>query len=127
MFKNKVESVSKRIDKLKVKHQIDIINTKQKIIDDLLIEYPFLEEYKKDIYMKFLNKESPEIKKTKEKEIILDQFKYKDKIYYKDDNNSIWDDKANLIGVIRKYKNNIPQCDFFNEKQIDNIKNFDLV
>jgi hypothetical protein len=128
MLKKKVEpSVSKRIEKLKVKHQIDIITTKQQIVDDIITEYPFLDEYKKDIYTKFLNKDTVENKKSKIKEIILDQFKFKDNIYYKDDNNSIWDDKANLIGVIREYKNGIPQCEFFDEKQIENIKNFDLV
>ena len=48
-------------------------------------------------------------------ELVFDQIIYKDKIYYKHKNNSVWDKDANIVGAIIK-NNNTEQIVMFEDK-----------
>ena len=51
-------------------------------------------------------------------EIVLDEFKIKDKVYYRDQNGGIWNQDAQLIGIIKNYDQaGDPICIFFDDKK----------
>lgn len=61
-------------------------------------------------------------------EIVLEEFKFKENVYYRDYNGGIWDKEANLIGIIKKFdcETGEPICVFFDQQfelnvDVDNL------
>lgn len=102
----------------------DVIKIQMELLEKLINMYPYLEKEKQHIISECINKKPNQKKISNKKEqkspIILEQFKYQDKIYYKDKHNKIWNDKAELIGVISGYDNEtgVPICEMFDKKYI---------
>ena len=104
-----------------------IMKEKQEFLDKLIDMYPFLENEKQNIYSKCLTddvdkKKKHTIKKIDKEEIILEQFKYNNKIYYKDKVGGILDENAELVGFINSIDSNgNHNCTFFNDCSFKNI------
>lgn len=92
----------------------NIVKEKQEFLEKLIDMYPFLEIEKQKIYNECMiendnptkqvnnkTKSTKRKKKSKKDEIILEQFKYNGKLYYKDNYKGILDETATLVGTIR--------------------------
>ena len=115
MVKTKNKKKSPKIDS-NIESRIKEISQdpkKNKLVNKLFNMFPDLNNEDKHI-LNEKKKEDDTLEKTNEKrEKVFEQFKYKDKTYYKDDNENVWDQEANIVGKIIEYddKNN-PICDF---------------
>jgi ribonuclease HIII len=117
----KPKNVDKKIKKLIENYENRIKQEKRDVVDKIISKFPNLEHYKENIYEEILD-DVIEVKKVQEeREIVFDQFKHENKIYYRDHNNSIWDGSANLVGAISKYIKGEPVCYFFDDKIYDDI------
>lgn len=83
--------------------KMELIEKLFEIFPDLKEKNKFIIEPKKNIVVE-----------DESDEIILDEFKYNDKIYYKDKLGAIWDENANILGVTKKNDEaGNPICIFF--------------
>lgn len=89
---------------------------KKKVVNDILIMFPSLKRHKYSIYKEILGITDFTIDDNNDnsKGIILEQFIYNDKKYYKNNQNGILNNEAELIGIITG-KTNFGEykCHFF--------------
>ncbi len=105
---------------------------KEEMLSKIFDMFPHLELDKNDIINECLsekadnNKKETKIKKEKCKvdEFVFDEIIHKNKKYYMDKNNGLWNIKAELVGsVIGNDNDGRPVCCLFNEKIADDIGN----
>ena len=81
------------------------------LLDTLASLYPDLNEKKNLMNKKSLNNI---INDKDSNEIVLDEFKLDDTIYYRDSYGGIWDCDSNLVGIVKSLdKDGNPDCVFF--------------
>jgi hypothetical protein len=89
------------------------------LFQKMVILFPSHREYIQKLFDDTTREKLGLIADTSPKEIVYDGFKYKDKLYFKY-NNRIYNNKADLVGVINGVdEHNMPVYLFFDELVID--------
>jgi hypothetical protein len=102
-------------DKLKNKEFRDNLNSEKiEIIEKLFEIFPELKD-QKALMTNELLKNAKETQ-NESKEIILDEFNHNGITYYKDKFHNIWDENANLVGIVNHKENQIYDYIFFDQK-----------
>ena len=98
------------------KSENNLNNETMELLDKLFELFPELKNENKHLIKK---KSLHNIINEKDlNEIVLDEFKIKDKVYYRDQNGGIWNQDAQLIGIIKNYDQaGDPICIFFDDKK----------
>jgi hypothetical protein len=83
----------------------DIIEKEKKeMLSEIFKMYPKLKTDEKKIMEKCFKKSKKDDKFKYKEEIVLEQITINNKKYYKDTSGGIWNDKANIVGVINNNK-----------------------
>jgi len=99
------------------KFKDNLENNNIEIVDKLFEIFPELKDKKKYLnktsLQNIINGESIESKN----EILLEEFTYNETVYFKDSNGGIWNEDADLVGIVNGVdKEGMHVCLFFDEK-----------
>ncbi|QKF93791.1 hypothetical protein QKU48_gp0333 [Fadolivirus algeromassiliense] len=101
--------ISNKLQDNEFKEGLD--DKKMELIEKLFELFPDLKEKNKFI----IEQKKNIVEDDTSNEIILDEFTYNNKKYYKDKLGAIWDEDANILGIIKNNdENGNPVCLFFN-------------
>jgi len=98
MDKKMEKKLNEMMEQIKKEYNNKLADEKKKLLDKIITIYPELAKEKDQIEDKLMEN-AKEIYKLPSKEIVLEEIKINDTVYYKDVAGGIWDDKCKSVGI----------------------------